>query len=124
MHAERHGISDSLGLNREIAYEGVIGQQRQAFCIDYINKKGQIFERFHADQVKTVTGNGETISCQKGCSYCCQAYMQASVQECEAIVYYLYHNATALAAFLKNYTHWRQKLRQNGDVFKECGELW
>ena len=115
---------DTFLIDKEIAYKGAIGRKRKAFCIKYIEKKIEILEQIQADQLKTVSKNGETISCQKGCSYCCLAYMQASVQECEAIVYYLYHNEIALSAFLDNYTHWREKLRQNGDIFKECGQLW
>lgn len=114
----------TLKLNREIAYKGDIGQKREAFCIGYIEKKREILEQFRADQVKTTSNNGETISCQKGCSHCCLDYMQASVQECEAIVYYLYHHENTLSTFLKSYTKWRKKLRQNGDIFMECGQLW
>ena len=115
---------DPLLLNKEIAYKSTIGKKRKSFCIKYIEKKREILEQIRAEQLKTVSKDGETISCQKGCSHCCLAYMQASVQECEAIVYYLYHNETALSTFLDNYTDWREKLRQNGDIFKECGQLW
>jgi Fe-S-cluster containining protein len=117
-------VIDPLKLNKEIAYKSDIGRKREAFCIDYIEKKRKILEKFRADQIKTVSNNGETISCQRGCSHCCLAYMQANVQECEAIVYYLYHHETTLSTFLKNYPPWREKLKQNGDIFKECGQLW
>ena len=115
---------DTLKLNKEIAYKGAIGQKREAFCIDYIKKKKEIIKQFHDDQVKTASNNGETISCQRGCTYCCLVVMHANVQECEAIVYYLYHHEIALSAFLKNFKKWRKQLRQNGDLFKECAQLW
>ena len=114
----------SISRNKETAYKGAIGNKRESFCIEYIEKKKGILEQMQAYQFKTASQNGETISCRKGCSHCCLAYMQASVQECEAIVYYLYRNEPALSAFLDNYTEWRQKLRRNGDIFKECGQLW
>ncbi len=115
---------DAFLLNKEITYKGAIGKKRRSFCIKYIEKKREILEQIRADQLKTVSKNRETISCQKGCLHCCLAYMQASVQECEAIVYYLYQNEIALSTFLDNYMDWREKLRQNGDTFKECGQLW
>jgi Fe-S-cluster containining protein len=50
--------------------------------------------------------------------------MHANIQECEAIVYYLYNNNNVLEAYLKNYTEWRKKLNENGDIFKNCARLW
>jgi Fe-S-cluster containining protein len=29
-----------------------------------------------------------------------------------------------LEAYLKNYTEWRRKLSENGDIFKNCARLW
>jgi hypothetical protein len=115
---------DTPLLSREVAYGGAIGQKRAAFCIEYIDNKRKILEKFRADQIRTVTDNGETVSCGRGCSHCCLAYMQANIQECEAIVYYLYQQESVLASFLINYREWREKLRQNGDIFQECGQLW
>jgi Fe-S-cluster containining protein len=115
---------DSLKLNKEIAYKGSIGRKRNDFCINYIKKKGEIISKLQADQIQTAAKNGEKITCQKGCSYCCLLFMQASIQECEAIVYYLYHNKTALNTFLGNYKDWREGLRKNGDIFKRCAQLW
>jgi hypothetical protein len=114
----------TLKLNKEIAYKGAVGQKREAFCIDYIQKKKKIFAEFLTNQVETTLSHGEIISCHKGCFLCCHAYMQASVQECEVIVHYLYHNEEALATFVKNYMKWRKQLRQKGDIFQECGQAW
>jgi hypothetical protein len=114
----------TLTLNKEIAYKGDIGQKRKAFCIDYIQKKKEILAQFLTNQVETTLSHGEIISCQKGCSHCCHAYMQASVPECEVIVHYLYQNEDALSTFVKNYGKWRRKLRKNGDIFQECGQAW
>ncbi len=115
---------DTILLNKEAAYKGAIGKKRKAFCTEYIARKVKVLQQIQADQLKAVAENGEEISCRKGCRHCCLAYMQASVQECEAIVYYLYQKESTLATFMDNYTFWREKLRQNGDIFKECGQLW
>jgi Fe-S-cluster containining protein len=50
--------------------------------------------------------------------------MHANIQECEAIVYYLYNNADVYEAYINNYEVWRQKLSENGDIFKNCARLW
>ena len=58
---------------------------------------------------KKLKTNGKTITCQKGCYFCCDEFVEADIQECEAIVYYLYHNESALFTFLKNYPEWGEK---------------
>jgi len=115
---------DSIRLNKEIAYKGDIGRRRQDFCVDYIEKKKGIIKEMQDDQVQAAEKDGETITCPKGCAYCCLLYMQASIQECEAIVYYLYQNESALNIFLGNYKRWRKKLRENGDIFRDCAQAW
>jgi Fe-S-cluster containining protein len=111
-------------LNKETAYTGRIGQAREAFCLEYIRRKQKIFDTYRMDQVRVTTGNGEMISCRPGCIHCCRYYMHASIQECEAIVYFLYHHEAILTAYMKNYSKWRKRLKQNGDIFNKCGELW
>jgi Fe-S-cluster containining protein len=111
-------------IDQETAYQGEIGNKRAVFCEGYIAKKKEILAAMRADQIATVTKNGEDISCDRCCTYCCLAYMQASLQECEAIAYYLYQHELILEAFRQKFPVWRQRLRENGDIFKECGELW
>lgn len=114
---------DTFRLNQEVAYEGVIGRLRAEFCTDYIEKKTRRYSELQLEQAAQVARNGETITCQKGCSLCCTLYVQANVQECEAIVYYLYHHETALEFFLRGYPEWRERLKKNGDIFKRCDRL-
>jgi Fe-S-cluster containining protein len=116
--------ANPFNLNKETAYTGSLGRAREAFCLNFIQKKQKIFETYRMDQVKVTTNNREMISCRPGCVYCCRYYMHASIQECEAIVYYLYHNEAILSAFMKNYGKWRKRLKQNGDIFNKCGEMW
>jgi hypothetical protein len=115
---------DVFRLNKEIAYAGSIGKKRKDFCIDFIKKKKETISDIQAGQVQAAAKNGEKITCHDGCAYCCLFYMHASIQECEAIVYYLYNNEDAYEAYLKNYANWREKLRQNGDIFQKCAQLW
>jgi hypothetical protein len=117
-------VVDSLALNREIAYLGDIGQKRRDFCIDFIKKKQSIIKQIQETQIEEIKAKWERITCHKGCSHCCHFYMHANIQECEAIVYYLYNNNEVLEAYLKNYEEWREKLSENGDIFKNCARLW
>jgi Fe-S-cluster containining protein len=115
---------DPISLNKQKAYLGELGQKREAFCAEYIDRKRAVFEQFRASQAEIPVKTGEEITCHKGCSLCCAAYMQANIQECEAIVYYLYQHEDVLASFLAKFPSWRQALKDNGDIFKELGELW
>jgi Fe-S-cluster containining protein len=111
-------------LNKEIAYAGDIGRKRREFCIEFIKKKQGVIKEIQDSQAKAVKANGQQITCHKGCDHCCHFYMHANIQECEAIVYYLYNNESVLEAYINNYTNWRQKLSENGDIFKNCARLW
>lgn len=115
---------DPIELNREIAYVGEIGKKRRDFCIDYIEKKQEELRQIRTSQLRAITENHEYPSCHDGCPNCCYLYFQASLQECEAAVYYLYENPDKLDIFLNNYRPWRKKLKDNGDIFKECARLW
>jgi len=115
---------DPFKLNREIAYKGDLGKKRKDFCIEYIKKKKEVYKEIEAEQQRAVSEAGETITCHKGCGTCCVLFMQGTIQECEAAVYYLYENKEALSTFLKKYQVWRKKLKENNDIFKECARLW
>ena len=70
--------------------------------------------------VERAAASGETITCRKGCSYCCVVYIEASIRECEAIVYYLYQNEDVLSQFYTSYARWRQQLMAYSDLFLKC----
>ena len=114
---------DIFKINREIAYKGQVGLQRKGFCTNYIARKRTILDEMIQAQHKEAQAKGERITCRKGCFFCCLLHVEATIQECEAIVYYLYQNEDALKSFLNNYPRWRNKIRENGDIFKELGEL-
>jgi len=110
-------------INRQIAYQGSIGQQRRDFCVNYTEKKRGILKDITEAQVREAAAGSEPITCAEGCSYCCLLHVEATIQECEAVVYYLYHHETALNNFLKKYPPWRSAIRKNGDLFRRLGEL-
>jgi Fe-S-cluster containining protein len=115
---------DYFNLHKLVAYRGAIGRRRQEFCRNYINNKQTNFKLVELEQNRRAAESGKSIFCRKGCRHCCSSSVQASLQECEAIVYYLYQHDEVLQSFLRRYPEWRQQLRQNGDIFKDCVELW
>jgi Fe-S-cluster containining protein len=109
---------DSFALNREIAYKGELGRLREEYCRRYIEKKQEIFERLKQEQQDLVRSRSETISCGRGCSTCCYLFVNATIQEAEAVCYYLYQNEDLLARFLENYPGWRAKVKEAGEPFR------
>ena len=116
--------ADSFILNREIAYKGTIGKLREEFCISYIKYKQEKVRKLERAQINGTAGRSETITCKKGCSFCCVVYTKATIQECETIVYYLYQNQSILNTYLQNYARWRERLRAKGDLFRKPGQPW
>jgi Fe-S-cluster containining protein len=117
-------VSDRINLNRKSAYLGKVGRLREQYCIEQIRYMKACHQKISVDQRELVEARGETISCGKGCSACCRLYVEASLQECEAIVYYLYHNELVLNRFLERYPPWRKALEKNGDLFQRCERIF
>jgi Fe-S-cluster containining protein len=100
-------LNSNFELNKEIAYTGLIGQDRYRFCTDYIAYKPLIFEEIRKEQIDHVKARNETITCHKGCpSYCCSLHVEVTLPECEAIVFYLYQNQGVLNTFMRRYPEW------------------
>lgn len=115
---------DYFKLNKEIAYKGKVGRMREESCIRYIRHKQAAFKVIKQKIIEQTAAVGETITCHKGCFFCCSQYVGASIQECEAIVYYLYQHENLLADFLQAYPKWREDVRKNESLFKRIGELY
>ncbi len=101
--------------NRDLAYRGKSGRQRRDFSISYIDNKKKILQRIRREVVDQ-TEQGMQFTCRKGCSYCCVLYIEASVNECEAIVYYLYNRMDTFFIFLERYPAWRRETGRYGDL--------
>jgi Fe-S-cluster containining protein len=112
--------TDTIRLNREAAYMGNLGRLREEFCINYIKNKQVALNRIQDEILEQIRQDNKEATCQKGCSSCCSLYIEANLQECEAIVYYLYNNSDILSVFLRQYPVWRNIMRQSGDVFRRC----
>jgi Fe-S-cluster containining protein len=110
---------DSFALNREIAYKGQVGHLREEFCINFIQNKQEVLKELQKKHNEIALARSSAITCGKGCYHCCVLFVGASIQEGEAIVYYLYQNEGKLYHFLKTYPVWRARIKESGDLFRK-----
>jgi hypothetical protein len=112
-------------LSRNIAYKGKIGKHRENFCLRYIHRKKSLINQITDLQKTDEKDTGESITCRKGCFYssCCMQYVDATIAECEAIVYYLYQNEKVMKLFLKKYGHWLEKAEEIEDTMASLKQL-
>ncbi len=114
---------DPFKLSRAIAYEGKVGRQREAWCVEYMKHKKTQNEELMSKLVKSAESRGETITCHLGCSFCCVEQVSSPLQECEAIVYYLYRHETALKAFLQQFPQWGSELEKHRAMVERLPQL-
>ena len=116
--------SDPISLNRAIAYRGDIGRRRENFCREYIATKREVTGNIEQSLKQDAAALEKTISCAKGCGTCCNLYIAASLQECEAIVYHLYQHEAALRHFLQTIDAWRDKIVSISECFSTINSLY
>jgi Fe-S-cluster containining protein len=104
--------------NREIAYLGALGHNREAFCIEYMEHKRKLLEQIRMDQLQNASRFGKTLACQKGCCSCCDEPIGGSLQESEVIVYFLYQHEEALHLYLKNYQKWLLEVSKHQEILE------
>jgi Fe-S-cluster containining protein len=116
-------LPNPISLNRALAYRGETGRRREAFCVEYSGYlKGQ--HATLADKLKQqASDQGGAVTCGRGCASCCHLCVIASIQECEAIVYFLYRHEEALRYFLNSFKRWGQQVRGIWDDFQEINRL-
>jgi Fe-S-cluster containining protein len=122
MNASPHSIVPVLSpaeFNKRIAYEGRVGRERKEWCEDFISWKSDQLNKIIAGQKQIERDTGNRISCSKGCWFCCSQHVGASLQECDAIIYWLHQHEDAREAFLTRYHNWRNRLRGHEDVFQQ-----
>ena len=104
-------MPDNISLNRRIAYIGQVGRGRERFCLEYISTKRAVTQSIEHGLTRDAAAAEKIITCSKGCGECCSTYyIAASLQECEAIVYWLYQHEEALKRFLRTFDTWQAKI--------------
>jgi Fe-S-cluster containining protein len=117
------GKAESISANRTAAYAGAVGRQREIFCLNYAAFKKEAIRKLEAKTQREMIAEGKTIYCSKGCGYCCSLYIEASLQECECIVHYLYQNEEALQRFLQAFEVWRERVTKIERFYNRIIEL-
>lgn len=103
-------------------YSGALGKNREDAVLLYTEEKKRGIREVEEDQKTHNNANGESLSCHKGCTYCCYFFADATLQECEAIVYYLYRHEDVLTKFINNYPAWKMKTKKLDSKFEELGQ--
>jgi len=115
---DSNSLIDTIQFNKQIAYIGSIGHRREETCIKFIEQRQNVISLLEEGQQKQVAKVGETISCHEGCCFCCCELITARLEECEAIVYYLYHNEKALLSFLSSFDTWLNAVQKNESLLR------
>lgn len=116
-------VVEFILLHREAAYLGEIGRRREAFGRQYTQLKKTRLPEAEEQIRQAVSAAGKSISCSKGCSHCCSLFVIASLQECECLVYYLYHHQAELVHFVESFQKWRERTLQIGDTFRRINHI-
>jgi Fe-S-cluster containining protein len=114
---------DCIALNRMVAYKGDMGRRREAFCLAYLALKKVKIAEMEDKLTQKVTSSHRAISCSRGCVCCCNLFVEATLQECEGIVYYLYQHEEALRHFLKAFDGWRASILNIESCYRHLDEL-
>ncbi len=110
-------LPGTIRFQRAVAYKGKVGRRRESWCADYFAFKRENIAEVEKMLREDSLAAGRTISCHKGCTTCGCAYVVASLQECEIIVYWLYHHEDALRHFLSSYQVWRARIGEVEELF-------
>jgi Fe-S-cluster containining protein len=114
---------DYFGINRAIAYKGVVGRARQGFCESYTSLKKSWLAEIENKLRQDLAIQDKVISCRRGCIHCCKFFVAASLQECECIVHYLYQHEEALRHFLQSFEDWKERVLKNERCFQKINNL-
>ena len=107
-----------------IAYKGRLGRLRYKFCEEFIKEKNSNFANIARAQKEYGEINNVTVSCKKNCIKCCTHFIGGSLQECEAIAFFLYSRKESVKKFIKQYTAWRQIISLNEYLFRSVAESY
>ena len=107
-----------------IAYKGKLGRLRHKFCEEFIKEKNSDLANIARAQKEYEGINNVTISCRKSCIKCCAHFIGGSLQECEAVVFFLYSHKESMEKFIKQYSTWRQVVSLNEHLFRSVAESY
>lgn len=107
---------NAIRFNQEIAYLGRIGRRRKEFCERFLDHKQRLLEQIDREQKEQAAARSQTISCHRGCAFCCNEWISASLGECELIVFHLYKHQEIMNAFAKAFPLWLEEVKKHPDI--------
>jgi Fe-S-cluster containining protein len=110
-----------IRLVKRKAYLGADGARRKKFCGEYQRTVTQIWGKTRNAFFAELAPEGETISCKKGCTYCCFQHVSVTLAHGIVVVDYLYSNDDVMRQFLNNYEQWQKSA---GGISKEIDVLF
>ena len=121
---EKNITYNDFEISELIAYKGRLGRLRYKFCEEFIKEKNCNFTNIVSTQKEYEEINNVTLSCKKNCIKCCTHFIGGSLQECEAIVSFLYSRKKSAEKFIKQYAAWRQIISLNEYLFRATAESY
>jgi len=88
--------------------KGSHGAWRRAFCSKQKELLTRTRDNSYRSLTKTLSAQGESISCRQGCTHCCYHYVAVSLAQGILIADYLYKRKALLKQFIDNYETWRK----------------
>ena len=105
--------------------QGEPGQLRKIFNHSYRELLDSSYEDIRGDVSGYVSSTGESITCTKGCAYCCEHFISIPVSHAIVITDYLYASENAMSTFLRGYPAWLAAIEDNPaakEVFNKLEE--
>ena len=88
--------------------KGSHGAWRREFCSKQKELLTRTRDNSYRSLTKTLSAQGESISCRQGCTHCCYHYVAVSLAQGILIADYLYKRKALLKQFIDNYETWRK----------------
>ena len=117
-------VSKDIAVLKREAVVDLASPEKIDRAITYIKYKANHNKRIIAEQKIYAESIGKEITCKKGCSACCAQFIAARLEECDAIVIYLYLYPELMNRFLKKYDDWHEKITSGDNILKKISRTY
>ena len=117
-------VSTDIAKIKKIYVDSGRYMKRRDWAESYTTYKTIINEQIIVEQENFVKSQGREITCQAGCAMCCVEFIAARLEECDAIVMYLYSKPGVMNRFLINYKAWQQRITSGDNSLQNASEAY
>ena len=93
--------------------------KRRQWAQRYLKYKAILNEQITEAQEDYTRSIGKKIPCKPGCSMCCNEFIAARLEECDAIAMYLYSDPLLMQTFIINYHDWHERLSSGDNILEK-----